>query len=377
MQCMPQHMPGQHMPAADTGPPALLLIPPLATDHWAASGGCMNVHLGACRGHAPDLRPPSSSAHSRSSLRTPPAQARDQSWAASEDHQPPGSQAQHPTHHAHHHKHSSLVPEAAADRLGMPLPPQHLPWQNRPHAGPDSTPGMQALRHGSAQSVQARQQTGQALAQQPGLTPGQPRACLPNPKAASAGTGAWDADLHPDEQAKAWSPEQGSWAAAGGSCQSHTPRHIREHSFERVSNWAAASAAHSSPASGQVPAAQAEPMQPLHSRSRGGTGPCLPAQQRDKWGQAVHSLDSLPGSGRIGVWSRWSPGRSGSWAPHLETCLQHASPRTRMGGSSMQPAAPGDWLAPVEATGHRGSRRHKQASAASACTWHQAHPLSA
>ena len=343
------------------GPHVLLQMPSQATHHQATSANNLNAPLHACRGHASALRPPSSSAHSRSGSRAAPAQAwgRDQSWAASDDnHQPSENQAQAPPHHAHHHKSSGPMPEAAADRLGMPLPPQHLPWQGQPHTG---SAGIPCMRIGSAQSVQARQQISQEQAQQPGRAPEQPRAHPSSHCTASAtrSAGALEADLHPNAQAKAQSPRQGSWAAADGSCQSRTPRHICEHSFDRVSQWAAASAAHSASTSSQVPAPQTEPMQPMYSRSRGEPGTCLPAQQQDKWGQAVHLLDSLPGSGRIGV---WSTGQAGSWNPRSESLEQPAASGTRMEGGLLQPAAPGDWLQMAEAARQRGSRRHKQAS---------------
>ena len=346
-------------PSGRQGLHVLLQMPSQATHHQATSANNLNAPLHACRGHDAALRPPSSLAHSRSGSRAPPAWGRDQSWAASDDnHQPSEPQAQPPSHPAHHHKYSGPVPEAAADRLGMPLPPQHLPWQGQPHTG---SAGIPCKRNGSAQSVQARQQISQVQAQQPGRASEQPRAHPSGPYTAAAtrSAGALEADLHPNKQAKAQSPRQGSWAAADGSCQSRTPRHIREHSFDRVGRWAAASAAHSASTSSQVPAPQPEPMQPMYSRSRGEPGTCLPAQQRDKWGQAVHSLDSLPGSGRIGV---WSTGQAGSWNPHSENLGQPASPRDPMEGSLLQPAAPLDWLQIAEAARQRGSRRHKQAS---------------
>ena len=276
-------------------------------------------------------------AHSTAELHAVPSRAwaQRQRWSGPAESPPHQPSEEADASLAHHYKPDQLadsMPEQAADMLGMPLGSAQLPWLQ--HASQGSELVQHASRHGSAQSIIARHQGScQAHAQSPQQQRPQDAAGSWEPAAARHGIEqSLDAlAIHPI-------PEHGSWAVASGSGSVHTPR---QQGLEQVSSWAASSLDQSRPAASLQHSPLPEHLQ--HGSHSSSHVSCLPAQQQDKWGHGGHLLDSLPGSGRIGV---WATGQPEAWDP----C---GGARVQQGISGAQPPL-------MQHTPRHRGRRHKQ-----------------
>ena len=292
----------------------------------------------ACSLTAQTSLPARPSAPSIAELHAAPsgAWAYQQSWSdaiESQHHKPP---EQADASLAHHHKPpATSMPERAADMLGMPLGSAQLPWLQ--HAPPGGAFDEQASWHGSAQSVVARHPASYRADMSP------PQQQRPQDAAGSWEPAAAQNRIEENLVAQVMLPipEHGSWAAGSGSGSVHTPRQISRQGLERVSSWAASSLDQSHPATSLQHNLPPEHLQ--HGSHSGSHVSCLPAQQQDKWGHGGHLLDSLPGSGRIGVWATGQPAA-------LEPC---GEVQVQQESSGAQP------LPTQHVPRHRG-RRHKQ-----------------